>query len=300
VPPSDPSKGGSNLVHLAVGDPGKIAVAYYKGIQVPGQPKPIWYTHVLHSLDALSANAHVIDQEVSPIPTHRWTASEMMGICSDPTPVQGVENGVDCDRSTDVWGITLDSQCRLSIVWPTAGKTQDGTVEQAGSTPAVPGHAPGTYVSTEAGGPKLCGEGSLPGVAGAFTPGGKALSCRDRIRPVSRITFARASRSRFRLRGTASDRGCKGGKAAVRAVFVSIALRVKGKCRFVRGNARLGPVTKCNRRVFLPAKGTRRWSFSRKLHLPKGHYLARVRAVDIASNRERLVGIRGLRRFDFR
>ena len=55
---------------------------------------------------------------------------------------------------------------------------------------------------------------------------------------------------------------------------------------------------KCNRRVFLPAKGTARWRFSMKANLPAGHYLARVRATDVANNRERLVGIRGLRRFD--
>jgi hypothetical protein len=278
-------------VHLAAGDPGKIAVAYYKGVIVPGQEKPIWFTHVVHSLDALGPTPHVVDQEVSPVPTHKWTASEMMGICGSPTPVQGVENGLACDRSTDVWGITLDSSCRLSIVWPTAGRNQDG------ETSKVPGSAPGTYVSTQTGGSPLCGAGRLPPSSTFVTPG---YECRDGIPPTSRITFARAGRRRVSLRGTASDRGCSGRKGRVRVVAVAVARRVGGRCRFLRGDRRLGPVVRCHRRVFLPARGTSRWRFSVAAKLPRGHYLARVRSTDVANNRERLVGIRGLRRFDLR
>src|SRR6185436_19570987 len=112
--PADAKAGGANLVHLAAGDPGKIAVAYYRGVPVSGQDAPVWYTHLLHSFDVRSARPTVVDQQVSDVPTHRWTASGMMGVCAEPTPVQGVENGVECDRSTDVWGIALDASCRLS------------------------------------------------------------------------------------------------------------------------------------------------------------------------------------------
>lgn len=117
VPPTD--QGGSNLVHLVVGDPGAIAVAYYHGVRVAGQDKPVWYTHVVHSLNVLDPQPQVVDQRVSEIPTYEWTASEMMGICGSG-PAQGIENGLACDRSTDVWGVALDRQCRLSVVWPTA------------------------------------------------------------------------------------------------------------------------------------------------------------------------------------
>src|SRR3954470_13285135 len=199
--PADPKAGGTNLVHLAVGDPGKIAVAYYKGVPVSGQPKPIWYTHLLYSLDVRSSSPTVVDQQVSDVPTHRWTASEMMGLCTDPNdPTQGVQNGVNCDRSTDVWGITTDSSCRVSIVWPTAGKGQDGTTEATTDPPApkVPGSAPGTYVTTQTGGPTLCG--ANPG--GAFTPppgiqGAAGSGCLDRLAPLSR----------FRGRAKATRRG---------------------------------------------------------------------------------------------
>ena len=39
----------ATLVHLVAGDPGNVAVAYYRGVGVAGQDKPVWYTHVVHS-----------------------------------------------------------------------------------------------------------------------------------------------------------------------------------------------------------------------------------------------------------
>src|SRR3954470_2630603 len=171
--PANPKAGGTNLVHLVAGDPGKVAVAYYKGVPVSGQPKPIWYTHLLYSLDVRSSSPTVVDQQVSDVPTHRWTASEMMGLCTDPNdPTAGIQNGVNCDRSTDVWGIALDQSCRLSITWPTAGKGQKGTTEKTADAPAVPGSAPGTYVTTQTGGPSLCAPGSLPSSGASAAPPG--------------------------------------------------------------------------------------------------------------------------------
>src|SRR4051794_11565554 len=45
---------GTNLVHIVAGDPGAIAVAYYKAETVPGAKAPVWYTHILESFDAMS------------------------------------------------------------------------------------------------------------------------------------------------------------------------------------------------------------------------------------------------------
>jgi hypothetical protein len=309
VPPSDPkAHGGANLVHLAVGDPGKIAVAYYKG--VPSGDTALWYTHVVHSLDIRSPNPTIIDQQVSDVPTHKWDASAMMGICGTPSPVQGVENGLACDRSTDVWGITQDQGCRLSIVWPTAGTGQDGT------TKGVPGDAPGTYVSTQTGGPDLCSsDNSLPGSpsAGAFLPpagvqGAAGSSCADRLAPVSRFRGrARATRRGVRLAGTSYDRGCVGGRTgqrstrSLRKIRVAIGRRLAGtRCRFLLGSGRFGPPVSCLRTTYLPATGGAHWRFSVKAKLPRGRYVAWVRGLDVFGNIERKARTRNLIRFTVR
>jgi len=316
---ADPKAGGSNLVHLAVGDPGKIAVAYYKGVPVAGQSKPIWYTHIVHSLNVRSANPTVIDQQVSPVPTHRWTASEMMGLCTDPNdPTAGIQNGVNCDRSTDVWGIALDASCRLSIVWPTAGRGQDGTTEATTSPkqPAVPGSAPGTYVTTQTGGPSLCGEpGVLPGApsAGAFlapsgVEGAAGSGCEDKLAPVSRFRGrARATRRSLRVSGRSYDRGCVNGRAglhstrSLRTIRVAIGRRLADRrCRFLLGNKHFGAERSCLRTTYLPARGTSRWSFSVRARLPRGRYVVWVRGIDAFGNIERKARTRNLIRFRVR
>jgi hypothetical protein len=163
---------GSDLVHLVAGDPGKVAVAYFKSETVPGAKAPVWYTHFLYSFDAQSQDPHVSDYKLpgevnaanpsgEPIPTYQWTASQMMGICSSTPVVQGVENGLDCSRSTDVWGIALDANCRVMAAWPARGSTSGGGTDQAGAV--IPFHDNGTFVTTQTGGPTLCSGGSLPG-----------------------------------------------------------------------------------------------------------------------------------------
>jgi hypothetical protein len=74
----------------------------------------------------------------------------MMGVCAPDGPAQGIQNGNPvggCSRSTDVWGIALDSECRVSITWPTGSSSR---------TTGVPGASPGTYVTTQKGGRTLC------------------------------------------------------------------------------------------------------------------------------------------------
>ncbi|HEX8122093.1 MAG TPA: sialidase family protein [Solirubrobacteraceae bacterium] len=300
VPPMD--KGGNNLVHLAVGDPGKIAVAYYHGIEEPGVDAPVWYTHVAESRNVRSTSPTVEDQRVSEVPTHKWTASRMMGICHDEPGIGGVLSGVDCDRSTDVWGIALDRSCRLSIVWPTSGKNQDGT------TAGLPGDAPGTYVSTQTDdSPGLCeDERSLPGSSpGAFLPPGpppegvgtvkgRKPSCLDRRPPESNV-FGRISASRrgVSFRGLARDRGCSG----VRNVRVSIALTRSPLCRFLRGNGTFAPSRSCRRTSYLPAVGGKRFRYRFRGRLPRGRYFVWTRGYDNAGNVERKHRKRNLRYF---
>jgi hypothetical protein len=275
---------------------------------VPGQgDTPVWYTHVVHSLDVLSASPTIVDQRVSDVPTYKWAAPDMMGICHHEPGIGGVLSGVDCDRSTDVWGIALDRGCRLSIVWPTAQPSS------AGTTKGVPGDAPGTYVTTQNGGVSLCDSGNLPGgpSAAAFLPakGAGASSgpagCRDRIAPRSRVRGRIvASRRGVSFHGVSTDRGCANGRAnaalahGVRFVRVSISRRLASrKCRFLLGDGRFGPAVSCLRTTYLPAHGASRWSFALSRPLPRGRYVIWVRGIDRAANVERKDRRRNLARF---
>jgi hypothetical protein len=169
IPPHPDGDLGVTLVHVLAGDPGKVALGFYEAEHLAGVKEPVWYAHVGQSLDALGATPKFTDRKVSNIPAYRWTASEMMGICGQEGPAQGVENGLACSRSTDVWGITLDRACRISIAWPTwGGAFTDGN----GGTGGLPNAQPGTFVSTQTGGPDLCAANHLPGgsAGAAFGP----------------------------------------------------------------------------------------------------------------------------------
>ncbi len=299
VPPGGP---GSDLVHLAVGDPGKIAVAYYHGEPNPTSGKdPIFYLHALQSMDATSASPTVEDVKVSDIPAYQWTVTGMMGICDPSSPASGVEAGLACSRSTDVWGIALDAQCRLSIAWPTSGGSD-------GSTKGLPNADPGTFVSTQTAGPTLCGENRVPGgsQAAPLAPAAGPPRCVDRVRPTSRPRgHVSATRKRIRLHGSAVDQGCgvtgAAARARVRSVAVAIGRRLSAKrCRYLRGNGRFGPAVSCLRTTYMAAKGAATWSFSLKGRFPRGRYVVWTRAVDVAGNVERKARTRNLRRFRLR
>jgi hypothetical protein len=321
VPANEDASNGSTLVHLAVGDPGKVAVAYYKAETVPGVSKPVWYTHVLHSLNVLADRPTIVDQKVSDIPAYAWTASEMMGICSEDSPVQGPENGLLCSRSTDVWGIALDQQCRLSITWPTRTPGSEGGVPKGFAN----GDG-GTFVSTQTGGPDLCHDDNAlpgapssaafqapPGVEGAPPASGSGSSsgssgCVDRLAPESRLSARpRATRRGLDLRGRSVDLGCSHGRAAVRqsaslrVVRVAVARRLANrKCRFMLGDLSFGPERSCLRTLYITTHGRSAWSFSAKTHLKRGRYTVWVRGVDVFGNVERKTTKRNFARFEVR
>jgi hypothetical protein len=79
----------------------------------------------------------------------------MMGACGSG-PAAGVQNGFLCNRSTDVWGVALDSNCRLEVTWPAVGGT-GGPPDPPSSTTNA-----GTYEATQAGGPTVCGSTAFP------------------------------------------------------------------------------------------------------------------------------------------
>ena len=148
-------------------------------------------------------------------------------------------------------------------------------------------------------GPSLTGDDCAhPGSGNyALGAGGVTASCRDVTAPRSRFTGRRARRSRslLRLRGTASDTGCR--NAAARVSVAGRVARVRlsvareqghGRCRFLRRDGDLNPPRPCGRRSFIAVRGTRRWSLAVHDALPSGRYRAWVQAIDARGNRERL------------
>jgi hypothetical protein len=319
VPENPAGDLGVTLVHIAAGDPGKVIVADYEAKHLAqAGDTPVWYTHLVQSLDLLSDHPHVTDQQVSDIPAYKWTASEMMGICGAPTPVQGVQNGVACPRSTDVWGLALDSSCRAMVAWPTSASASGNGIVTGklpqngappGSTAGLPGADPGTFVTTQVGGPDLCGnDASLPGGSQAAPFQVPSGACPDRLAPVSRFRGrARATRRGVRLAGSSYDRACLGGRtgrhstATLRTIRVAIARRLSTRrCRFMLGNGRFGPPVSCLRTTYITASGRGRWTLSVRARLPRGRYVAWVRGVDAFGNIERKLRKRNLIRFRVR
>jgi hypothetical protein len=105
--------------------------------------------------------------------------------------------------------------------------------------------------------------------------------CGDTAAPIARFTGVRATRHRVRLRGTARDRGCAG----LLRVSATVKRRVgHRRCRVLHRSGRFGTVHPCARHHFYPAHGLRRWTLSITAPLPRGRYLASVRARDRASH----------------
>lgn len=114
---------------------------------------------------------------------------------------------------------------------------------------------------------------------------GTPKTCVDNMRPVSRLSLSwKRGFGNGVIRGIAIDQGCgAAGAGNVRRVSVAIARKVGKRCQHLRLNGRLGPAAKCTH-VWLPAKGTRNWSFRLRHRLPHGKYLVSTRAVDAAGN----------------
>jgi hypothetical protein len=84
------------------------------------------------------------------------------------------------------------------------------------------------------------------------------------------------------LRGRAGDVGC-----GVDRVLISVVRKRHGHCRVLTAKRRLSRRTSCNRRRWLPVRGTTRWSFRLPRRLPHGAYVVRTRAIDFAGNGQR-------------
>lgn len=138
-----PTGGAGNILpHIVAGDPGKLDIAYFSGVAA-GKNPPAWYTTVSQTLNGTTAHPSFRTVRVSKVPTYTGTASQLMGACTSGNPVSGVVNGFTCNRSTDVWGITLGVKCTLTITWPSVPNQ-------------APGSDPGTFVSVQRKGAHVC------------------------------------------------------------------------------------------------------------------------------------------------
>ena len=130
---------GHVLPHIVAGDPGKLDLAYWTGQQDGGAIH--WYTTVAQVSNALTKPA-VKEFRVSTVSADTGTASELMGACDQNPQTGGVDNGLVCNRSADVWGIALTPSCALAITWPVRNN-DDATLEA-------------TYATTQTGGTHIC------------------------------------------------------------------------------------------------------------------------------------------------
>jgi hypothetical protein len=128
---------------IVAGDDGELALAYYEGVPRGGGADPAWFVRSARVSRARSGSPQIVDAQVSGIPAYAQSPNAMGGSCSSG-PLSGLENGFLCDRATDDWGIALDSQCFLTVTFPTVKND-------------APGSDPGTFVSTQTGGARACG-----------------------------------------------------------------------------------------------------------------------------------------------
>ena len=131
---------GHVLPHVIVGDPGKLDIAYWTGQQDGADI--YWYTTIAQVLKGLTSAPAIHQTRVSNISTDTGTASVLMGACSQDPGTGGVENGVVCNRSADVWGIALTTICNLSISWPVRNNANHSLEA--------------TYATTQVSGTRIC------------------------------------------------------------------------------------------------------------------------------------------------
>jgi hypothetical protein len=115
-------------------------------------------------------------------------------------------------------------------------------------------------------------------------PGASPGACADQSRPSSGFTrkaARRASRHHV-LRGTARDTGC-----GLDRIQISVARKLGRKCAQLSRRLRIGRAASCSRRIWLPVRGTTRWTFRLPKRLDAGRYVVRTRATDFAGNRQR-------------
>lgn len=239
---------GHVLTHVVAGDPGQLDFTYFTGETRPDK-KPAWYMTAAQVHGGQVPSPQISEVRLSDIPTYTGSASELMGACdqdqSDPT--QGAQNGTACTRSTDVWGIALDAQCRLVTTWPVA---------KAGTLNDASGDKAGTYVATQTGGPTVCQ--SLAGGAQSVL-GAKTIKRGLRLR-IGHVGRGANGRLRLRIR-------TRRGTRVVHGATVSL-YRIAHHRLSLAASSKKVTLTRHTRTVVLRLRHGAR--------LARGHYYVRV------------------------
>jgi hypothetical protein len=131
---------GHVLPHIVAGDPGNLDLAYWTGQQDGSDIH--WYTTVAQVFHGLTSKPLIHATRVSNVSADTGTASILMGACDQNQQTGGVVNGLECNRSADVWGIALTPSCFLAIAWPVRNNADTSLVA--------------TYATTQTGGQPIC------------------------------------------------------------------------------------------------------------------------------------------------
>jgi hypothetical protein len=187
---------------------GNLGFAYYTGV-ARAKGDPLWFVHVAVVRNAESTHPDVRDARVVDLPAYAGTADAMAGSCGTGL-VAGLESGLLCGGAASVWGLALDTRCRLVVAFPT--EANDG-----------PGADPGTFVATQQAGPSVCGDDIQPsavhlvlGHVTGLATGRLAVRLRavgGTVRSVSATLMLRTGRRYVRVaRGTTRSVGRHGAR----------------------------------------------------------------------------------------
>ena len=194
---------GNVLPHIIAGDPGRYDVAYWHGVDRPGNGNgPAWYETSTFVTDGLSAAPDMVVQRLSDVVVQAGTASLLMGACGSG-PAQGVENGFACGRSADVWGIAEDAHGYVNLSWP-AQSPEKGAVNttfvavQTGGPSLL---APTTTATTGAAGPSGGSTGGTQGITALANTAAAAPSAVAAVLPLGGLVLL-ARRRRRRATGS--------------------------------------------------------------------------------------------------
>jgi hypothetical protein len=193
---------------------GNLGLAYYTGV-ARDDGVPLWYVDIAIVRDAEAASPAVRAARVADLPAYAGTPDAMAGSCGTGIASE-VESGLLCAGAASVWGLALDTRCRLVVAFPTVGN--DG-----------PGSNPGTFVATQDAGPTVCGEdlpsGTVRLVLGRLTGVAKGkLAVRVRayggsVHALSASLLLRVGRRDIRVaRGKATSAGRRGARVPMQMV----------------------------------------------------------------------------------
>ena len=133
---------GHIATHVVAGTPGRLGFAFLEGVIAPSGAAT-WFATAAQTLDGLSESPHFASESLASFPSYAGTATELAGACGSGATA-GVQQASLCPRATDNFGLSLDADCEIVVVWPAVKNEADGT------------HA-GTWLSRQTGSATLCG-----------------------------------------------------------------------------------------------------------------------------------------------